>query len=166
MPLAVVLGGRRVLDEVFEVFLELGQAGRAGERFVEAEDSEEDVGLFVLERMAVVVEMGLARPERELVGRIAQVVDNQLELREAGVQQRLKMPVILHPLGQRVADQDDPVPFLKLELRRIGRQPRVPEKRAPSRRPGNNTQTVISLASPSLYEPLEARGVGSWRPTE
>ena len=64
--------------------LNFGEPGRPGERFVEAEGGEQDVGLLVLERMAVVVEMGLARPQRQLVGRIAQVVDHQLELGEAG----------------------------------------------------------------------------------
>ena len=34
------------------------------------------------------------------------------------------MAVILHPLGQRVADQDDPVPFAKLQLRLVGRESR------------------------------------------
>ena len=150
------------LDEVFQVVLEFGEAGRAGERFVEAEGGDEDVGLFVLERVAVVVEMGLARPQGQLVGRIAQVVDHQLELGEAGVQQRLEVAVILHPLGQRVADQDDPVALFELELRRVRRHRRVPERPAPSRRPGNKSQTVISLASPSLFVPLEARGVGRW----
>ena len=84
--LAVVLGGRRLLDELLEVAPELGQPGGPGERLVEAEDGDEDVGLLVLERVAVVVEMGLARAKRQLVGRLAQVVDDQLELGEAAVQ--------------------------------------------------------------------------------
>src|SRR5579875_1919047 len=51
----------------------------------------------------------LARPEGNLVGRPAQVVEDQLVLRESAVKQRLEMAVILHPLGQGVADEDDPV---------------------------------------------------------
>ena len=149
-------------DEVFQVVLELGEAGRSGERFVEAKGGDENVGLFVLERMAVVVEMGLARPQGELVGRIAQVVDHQLELGEAGVQRRLKVAVILHSLGERVADQDDPVTLFELELRRVRGDCAGQKGEAPSRRPGNKSQNVISLASPSLFKPLEARGMGSW----
>ena len=105
-----------VLDELLQVALELREPGRAGERLVEAEGGDDDVGLLVLERVAVVVEMRLARPQGQFVGRIAQVVDHQLEVGEAGVQQRLEVPVILHPLGQSVADHDDPVTLSQLQL--------------------------------------------------
>ena len=75
-----------VLMKFSRSLLNLARPAGPGERLVEAEGGDEHVGLLVLERVAVVVEMGLARPQGQLVGRIAQVVDDQLELGEAGVQ--------------------------------------------------------------------------------
>ena len=68
------------LDEVFQVVLELREPGRPGERFIESEGGENDVGLFVVERVPVIIEVGLTRPQGELVGGVAQVVKHQLEL--------------------------------------------------------------------------------------
>ena len=100
----------------------------------------------------MVVEMGLARPQRQLVGRIAQVVHDQLELGEAGVEQRLKVPVILHPLGQRVADQDDPVPFVKFELAAVSaaKTERRGQRARTAAAARNGLRIAISLASSSL----------------
>ena len=117
---AVVLGGRRLADEVFQVALEFRQPIGAGKRFVEAEGGDHDVGLFVFQPMPMILEIERAGPQRQFVGRPAEVVDDQLQLREAAVQQRFPVAEILHPLGQRVADEDDPVAVLQIERRGFG----------------------------------------------
>ncbi len=119
--LAIVLGGRGLLDEPLEVASKSGQSGGPGERLVDPEDGQEHVGLLVLEGVAVVVEMGLARAEGQLVGRVSQVVDDQLELGEPAMQEGLEVAVILHPLGQGVTDDDDPIALAQLQAQRIGR---------------------------------------------
>ncbi len=60
--------------------------------------------------------MRLPGPQGDFVGRKTEVVNDQLERRKAGVQQGLEMPVVLHPLGQGVADQDDPVSLFEHQL--------------------------------------------------
>ena len=84
--LAVVPGGRRNRHEALEVRLELAKPRRPGKRLVEAEGGDQDIGLFILERVTVVVEMGLARPQGQLVGRISEVVDHQFEVDKTRVQ--------------------------------------------------------------------------------
>ena len=80
-----------VLMNFSRSLLNLLQPDWAGERLVEAEGGDQDVRLLVLERVAVVVEMRLARPESQLVGRVAEVVEDQLELGKPAVQQGLEM---------------------------------------------------------------------------
>ncbi len=113
----------------------LSSAVGPGERLVEAEGGDHDVGPLVLEGVAVVLEPGRAGAERELVGRPAEVVEDQVEPGEAALEQRLEVPEVLHPLGQGVADQDDPVAFPEFEpgLDRPGRRrPRAaPDPRRP-----------------------------------
>ncbi len=73
-------------------------------------------------RVSVVVEMRLPRPQFQLVGRIAQVVEHQLKVREAAMKKGLEVRVILHPLGQRVADQDDAIALLQYQPGFLGSQ--------------------------------------------
>ena len=53
-----------------------------------------------------------------LVAAVAQVAEHQVVLRIASVNQRLEPTGMLHPLGQRVADQADVVSLAKFERRR------------------------------------------------
>ena len=61
---------------------------------------------MIHEVAAVVVEPLRTQADRELIGRPAEVADIQFVLRKSRVQERLKVPEILHPFGERVADED------------------------------------------------------------
>ena len=49
-----------------------------------------------------------------------EIADDEFLLREACMQQRFPVPEILHPLGERVADQDDLVAGVQFETARRG----------------------------------------------
>jgi hypothetical protein len=57
-----------------------------------------------------------AHPHRQRVARKAEVAHDQLVRRKPRVQSRLQPAVVLHPFGQRVADDRDAVAGLQLEL--------------------------------------------------
>ena len=85
---------------------------------------------MVDEVAAVVAEALRPEPDREFVGRPAEVADEDLLLRKAGVEKCLEVAEILHPLGQRVAHNHDVVVRLEFEptrLRRDGRRGRQPQ---------------------------------------
>ena len=77
MPLYLVVVD--VLMKSSRSFLNLARPAATGERFIEAEGGDQDVRLFVDQRVAVVVETRLTRAQGQLVGRVSQVVDHQLE---------------------------------------------------------------------------------------
>ena len=118
--LAVVLRGGRGLDEGVEVGLELGQPLGAGERLVETEGGDDDVGLLVFQLVAVVLEAGRPGTKGQFVGRPAEVVDDEFEVGESAVEQGLEAAKVLHPLGQGVADDDDPVPLFEFQGGGVG----------------------------------------------
>ena len=64
---------------------------------------------MIREVAAVIGEALAPQADREFIGRPAEVADIQLMLREAGVQERLEVAEILHPLRERVADDHDVV---------------------------------------------------------
>ena len=123
----------RVLDEVGEVGLELRHARRPGEGFVEAEEGEDDGGLAEREVLVGGTEVLRAQPRGEdfvalgvigvlddqlglevhLVGGEGEVADDEVVLGESLVEERLPVVVVLHPLGQRVADKTDVVAGFK-----------------------------------------------------
>ena len=91
---------------------------------VVAEEREDDVRLRVrageavllvaADRLAVAAQPLVGRAEvlraqarRDLVAAEAEIADDQVVLRKARVQQRLEPAVVLHPLGERVADDAD-----------------------------------------------------------
>jgi hypothetical protein len=112
-----------VLREVgVEVLLELRQSRLAGKGLVGAEEREDDVGLLppqVRRRIAEVQGPGL---ERDGVAAPAEIPDDELQVGESGVQQRLEMVEKLHPLGQRVADEHDVIALAQLDRRRRSRR--------------------------------------------
>ena len=62
----------------------------------------EDVGAFVVERMAMVLIVLGTRPERQFIGRPTQVANDQLMLGEPAVQEGLEVAEKLQAFGQRV----------------------------------------------------------------
>jgi hypothetical protein len=69
---------------------------------------------------AVVGEALTPQADREFVGRPAEVAHVEFMLWESGVQQRLEVPEILHPLGEGVAHDHDMVVWLEFEPGRLG----------------------------------------------
>ena len=128
---AVVGFAQRVLDPGRELGFEIGDLGRAFERFVVAEEREEGVGLEVGEPLVrsgeealafVDVEAGIkflrarerplgrARGMRTEAGRVAdmtQIAEKQIVLRVTQGQFRLDAVVVNIALGEAVADEND-----------------------------------------------------------
>src|SRR5207248_1182666 len=123
------------------VLLELRQSRLARERLVVAKECKNDVRFRVRQLEAVLphrrtgIELGRLwnrraarqpfvgrakghrpQPQRNLVARIAQIAKYQVVLREPADQPRLQPAEILHPLGQRVADDADMVAFFDFQI--------------------------------------------------
>ncbi len=63
-------------------------------------------------------EIGRAKSDRQLVGGVAQVANRQLKAGKPALEHRLQPAVVLHPVGQRIADQADVVSLAKLQISR------------------------------------------------
>ena len=112
---AVVLLLEQPLDVAVEVGFELGQAILALERFVVAEEGEDDVGLGFGEPFVGAAEAGGAQARGQLVAGIAEVAKDEVVLGKARVEIRLEPAVMLHAFGERIADDADVVAFLQDE---------------------------------------------------
>src|SRR5262249_34232982 len=109
-----------ILDEFVEVIFELLKATGASERFVEAKEGEDDISLVIFQCMAMIFEALRPRPQHQLVSGPTKIADDEFEIGKAAVEQRLKIAEILHPLGERVADQDDVIALVQRELGLVG----------------------------------------------
>jgi len=69
--------------------------------------------------MAVIVEVRAPRPQIDLVRRPTEVADDESLAGKAALQRGLEVAVVLHPLGQRVADDDQLVTFVDRQPRRV-----------------------------------------------
>ena len=58
-------------------------------------------------------------PPINLIAGITEIANDQVVLRKPSLNQRLQPPVMLHPLGERAADDANVVPFVELQLLRI-----------------------------------------------
>ena len=122
--LAVVLLGERLREPVAQLLPERGEPSVPRVRFVVAEKRKDDVRLRIGSGEPVVrvaadrrrlsgqplvgrAEVLRAQPGGDLVAAEAKIANHEVVLREARVQQRLEPAVVLHPLGQRVADEAD-----------------------------------------------------------
>ena len=167
--LAVVLLRQRVGDPVVEVLLERGEPGLAGVRLVVAEEGEDDVGLRVrCRRSGSPGSRRSARPCRSATRRACRSSStaaassissplkprlriDQIVLRETGVQQRLEPAVVLHPLGERVADDADVVArrAARTDARRCRRAGDRTD-RAPQRRQARRAKRLVMVNSMSV----------------
>ena len=117
---AVVAGLLLRLDVGLEVLLELRQPGFPVERFVQPEERQDDVGFLLGELLRRVDEVERTRLQRERVAAPAEVPDGELQVRMTRHQLRLEVVEVLHPLGERVADQHDAIVRLQLERKYLG----------------------------------------------
>ena len=125
LSLSVVPLLTRVFDEFLEVILELRDAFTTTEGLDEPEECEDHVGLAVREVLVTAAEAGRALLDRQLVGREPEVAKRELQAGEPPLESRLEPAVVLHALGQRIADEADVVTHFEGEssvLRRgVGR---------------------------------------------
>ena len=100
---------RVLVEELLVVGLELLDPTLARVRLIPAEEAEERVGPEGGQR--VVEPRVVARPlaEGDLIAGPAEVANDELLVREPGVEQCLEVAEQVHPLGGRVADQGDPL---------------------------------------------------------
>ena len=118
--LAVVLLAQRLLNERFEVFLELGQALLAGEGLVVAEEGEDDVGVGFGQPLVGRAEILRTEPDGQLVRREAEVAEGQVELGKTAVKVGLQPAVVLHAVGEGIAEDADVVPLAEFQPGRGG----------------------------------------------
>ena len=129
-----------MLDELGQILLELRQPLFADERLVVAEERNNHVGLRIGQLKAVLphrragvqllrlrnrrtasqpligrAKVPRSQARRQIVSRKTEVSKNQFMLRKAAVNPRLQPAEILHPLGQRVADEADVVAFFQFQ---------------------------------------------------
>ena len=140
--LAAVILLRRVREKTLHVRLEFRHARRPRKRFIEPKKRQHHRRLAVREMRVRRSEIPRAwpRPQHAIARRIRRLRDRQFRLhvhlirrpreiphhqpllREALMQQRFPMPVMLHPLRQRVADETNVIFRLQLQPRRARRR--------------------------------------------
>ena len=87
--------------------------GHAVERLVVAEHREDDVGLRQRQILVRRHEPLVARAVVDLVAGVAVIADDQLQVRQFRGQVRFHPAVVLHAVGQAVADQHDVIALLE-----------------------------------------------------
>ena len=111
----------------------------AGERLVVAEEGEDDVGLRPGQPLVGRAEVGRAEPEGQFIAGEAEVADDELVLGEASLEVRLQPAVVLHPVGQGVADDRNMI--ARLDLDQVG-----PRERGRSEGRGQEGELVPASA--------------------
>ena len=112
---AVVLLPAHAVDRRRQFLPEGVQAPRAAQGLVAAEEGENHARLDLGEPLVRRAEVLLARPDGELVAGEAEVAKHELQAGVGGVDPRLQPAGVLHPVGERVADDGDAVPLLEHE---------------------------------------------------
>ena len=132
--LAVVFLRERVRDPGSQLLFEGVETSLPGERLVVSEEGKDDVGLGVGagEPVVFVAADRLGQPAQPFVGRAevlrartrgdfvaaeSQIAHDELMLREPRLKHCLEPAVVLHPFGQRVADEADVI--LRLQGERL-----------------------------------------------
>ena len=106
-PEAIVVFRAGVAQELFELLLELRQSGGAAERFVEAEEREDRARLHARQPLVGRAEILGTRPHRDFVPGEGEIPHDEAVLRMLRVDHRLEPAVMLHPVGERIADDRD-----------------------------------------------------------
>ena len=154
-------------DVGLEIRSNCGEAGLAGERFVEAEERQDHVGLLRRQVRRGVAEVERPRLQRQRVAAPAQVAHRQLELREQREQRRLEVVEVLLPFGERVADEDHAVVRLEREARLRRRRQREGEQerdRNRQRAPAGSRKRIVIMGAqrtvvrfPATAQPFRLR---------
>ena len=102
-----------LVQHAVEVLLELVQAGVAGVGLVVAEEGEDGVGLAQFQVGFGGREPAVARAVGHLVAAETEVAKHDVLVGDLALQHGLEPAVVLEAVGQGVADQADPLPFLE-----------------------------------------------------
>ena len=95
-----------VAEKLREAGAKCVQSRGPGEGFIEAEHGEDDLRRMIAQVVAVILKVGAPRPQVDLIGGPAEVPHTQAFVGKTEVQIGFKITIVLHPLGQRVADDD------------------------------------------------------------
>lgn len=128
-PVAVVVFGLGVLEELVEISLELRQARLALERFVETVEGEDHIRLHAGQPLIARAEAFRAVPGGDLVGGGGEIAEDQIVLRKFCGDERLERAFVLHAVGDGTADEGDVVAGLEFKFggRLGGREERASE---------------------------------------
>ena len=106
-----------MLQELIEVGLELFQFGVTTKRFVETEKSHHHVSFDFCQPGVGGTEIFVTMTERHLIPGDRQIAEDQILLWIGRVNVGFQPSVMLHAVGQGVADDGDMVAVLEVELR-------------------------------------------------
>ena len=96
-------------------FLNAASPFLAGERFVVAEEGENDVGLRFGQPLVGRAEVGRAEPNGQFIARETEVANDELVRGKPSVEISLEPAVVLHAVGQGVADDRDVIARLDFD---------------------------------------------------
>jgi hypothetical protein len=152
-------------DQRGVVGLEAGQTSCSGERLVVTEEAQDGVGLgkrqVVLQRGA----SGNAGAVGHLVTAVPQIPNHQFLADLCTLQQRFQPAIMLHPVGQRIADQADSFSAGERRRRIDGRIRRLPLQaqgyhhtgyQPPRSLPPDHSDTPPFAGSSAIALPVEA----------
>ena len=114
---AAVILRPRIFEKLVEVALEFVDPSRSLERFVEAVKGENHIRLCFRQPVIARAEVFRPVPRRHLIARGGEVAENEIVPGKLRVDKRLEPGVVLHPVGQRVAEVTDVVALVKCKLR-------------------------------------------------
>ena len=110
--LAVIVLAQGVLDEGVQILLEPVEPARPAVGLVVAEEGKNNISLVELQPLVRAAEAVRAEAEHQLVAGVTEIAHDQLMPGKAGLQERFQPTVVLHAIGQGVADDADVIAFL------------------------------------------------------
>ena len=114
--LAVIFLALRMFQELVQVRAKFCNCARAGkEGFVVAEEGKHHIGSSECQPVVGTAERSGPQPDGQLVAREAQVAEDEAVLGETALKVCFQPAVVLHALGQSVADQADVIAGVQVQ---------------------------------------------------
>ncbi len=111
-----------MLDEILEILLELGQTFFSAKRFVVAEEGENNVRFAARQPFIGAAEHRRAQADCQFIAGEAQVAKHQFMPWKTALDENFQPAVMLHAIGERVADQGNVVALRKFQRRPLQRR--------------------------------------------